>query len=109
MTQDKDETYAERAKGYYKQGLANVANNPMPEGQKFPVGARVRIVKDLGEYMPHFPSDSLATVEYTYAHAYGGKDVKSYSLIVDGIGSVAWYYEHQLELIDQQLLSEIEE
>lgn len=91
-------SYKEReANGIYQQGLVKVKTTPEPKGQKFHIGARVKIADDLGSSMSHFPSGKLATVEYTYAHAYGGEDVKSYSLIVDGIGSVAWYHEAQLE------------
>ena len=97
--------YIERlsdATGRYNQGLGNVANNPEPEGQKFPVGSRVHIAKDLGNSMSHFNSDCDATVEYVYAHAFGGSDVKSYSLIIDDYGSVAWYHEWQLTLIESE-------
>ena len=89
------------AAAMYQQGLENVKNNPEPEGQKFPVGSRVKINKDLGASMSHFKSDVTATVEYTYAHAYGGHDVKSYSLYIDDHGSVAWYREDQLTLIEE--------
>jgi len=95
-------TYEERltsATGVYKQGLLNVKNNPEPKGQKFPVGSRVYIQKNLGSSMSHFRSGCKATVEYTYAHAYGGNNITSYSLIIDGHGSTAWYEEHQLNLI----------
>ena len=95
-------SYKERwaqARVVHARGLEDVANTPTPKGQKFPPGTRVRIAKDLGSGMSHFPSDRPATVEYTYAHAYGGDDVTSYSLDVDGLGSVAWYEQHQLEAI----------
>lgn len=49
--------------------------------------------------MSHFTSGVNATVVHTYAHAYGGRDVKSYCLNVDGEGRVSWYYEHQLTAI----------
>lgn len=92
--------YKERladAQRIYAEGLRRVATLPMPEGQKFAPGTRVRIADDLGEHMRHFHgAGKLATVEYTHAHAYGGKSVDSYSLNVDGIGSNAWYYESQL-------------
>ena len=87
------------AENIYRQGLLNVKNNPEPDGQKFPVGSRVRIASDLGSWMRHFPAGKDATVGYTHAHAYGGNDIKSYSLIVDGHGSVAWYDESQLTAI----------
>lgn len=46
--------------------------------------------------MSHFPKGRNATVMYTYAHAYGGNDVKSYSLNVDGHRYISWYEEDQL-------------
>lgn len=87
------------ANGIYEQGLLRVKNTPEPKGQKFLIGTRVKISDYLGKSMSHFPSGKLATVLYTYAHAYWGNDVKSYCLDVDGIGSVAWYDESQIESI----------
>ena len=96
--------YKEResqAKSYYEQGMKKVASFPEPEGQKFPNGSRVRISDDLGPSMSHFKSGANATVCYTYAHAYGGADVKSYTLDIDDYGSSAWYHEHQLTAINE--------
>lgn len=85
------------AEAIYQDGLEKVKNTPPPEGQKFLPGQRVRISRDgLGWSVP---IGSLATVEYTSAHAYGGKDIQLYSLIVDDHGSVAWFHEDQLEAI----------
>lgn len=95
--------YEERhaqAQGIYQAGLEKVANTPPPEGQKYDPGTRVRIADDLGPSMSHFTNGANATVKYTYAHAYGGSDVKSYCLDIDGLGQVSWYYEHQLTPID---------
>lgn len=95
--------YEERhaqARGSYKAGLEKVATTPPPEGQKYAPGTRVRIADDLGPSMSHFTSGANATVEYTYAHAYGGSNVKSYCLDIDGRGQVSWYHEHQLTPID---------
>jgi hypothetical protein len=89
------------AKGVYAAGMERVATTPAPKGQKFPVGSFVRIGK-LPACMSHFPSNTPAKVEHTYAHAYGGKDVKSYSLLVkeeDRWDSVAWFEENQLTQI----------
>lgn len=88
-----------QAEVIYKRGLENVKNTPEPKSQKFRIGARVKIADDLKKSMSHFPKSCLATVQYTYAHAYGGNDIKSYSLDVDGVGSVAWYEEYQLEAV----------
>ncbi len=91
-----------QAKSIYNKGMERVKNEPEPKGQKFPVGSFVRIAKDLGFSMSHFTSDTVAKVEYTYAHAFGGNSIESYSLIVRENGhwfSCAWYEEHQLSLI----------
>lgn len=71
-------------------------------GQKFPPGARVRIAESLRTSMKHFPKGVLATVLYTYAHAYGGSDVKSYCLNVDGFGKISWYEEDQLTSVEDE-------
>ena len=93
------EEHAAQASAIYQQGLENVKNKPVPEGQKFQPGTRVKITDDLGISMSHFPSGKEATVKYTYAHAYGGSNVKNYCLDVDGVGEVSWYYEHQIQAI----------
>ena len=90
----------------YANGLINVRLNTMPKRQKFPMGMFVRIAKDLGDNMSHFTSDTVAIVEFTYAHAFGGGNVDSYSLIVKRSNgtwsSSAWYYENQLTLIEDE-------
>lgn len=91
-----------QASAYYAAGLERVKSTPEPAGQKFHCGSRVHIDSDLGFCMSHFPSDCDATVEYVYAHAYGGDNIISYSLNVDGHGSTAWYYEDQLTSIDNE-------
>lgn len=82
----------------HQQGLRRTRETPPPADQKFPPGTRVRIADNLGPSMSHFPSGKNATVEYTYAHAYGagGNHARRYSLNIDGVGSVSWYSEHQL-------------
>lgn len=82
-----------QAQAVHAAGLHRVKTTPPPAGQKYPPGTRVRIADP---YMIHFIN---ATVEYTYAHAYGGDDVKSYSLHIDGHGSTSWYQEGQLQPI----------
>jgi len=91
----------EEAQGIHASGMSNVRNTPEPKGQKFPNGSRVHIAKDLGCMMSHFESDLDATVKYTYDHAYGGGNVTSYCLDIDGVGEVSWYEEHQLTLIKE--------
>ena len=92
----KGKTLAEQAREVYAAGLDRVKNTPVPEGQKYAPGTRVRIADDLGSSMQFFPKGRNATVKYTYAHAYGKEDVESYCLDIDGHGEVSWYKEHQL-------------
>ena len=89
-------TREQEAMRYCAQGERRVKETPPPAGQKFLPGTRVRIADDLGRSMGHFPSGKTGTVQYTYAHAFGGTNTHSYSIDVDGVGEVAWYYEHQL-------------
>ena len=88
-------------KNPYQEGLDRVATTPQPKEQKFPIGSRVRIADNLGKFMSHFYKGVDATVEYTYKHAYEHGSAKRYSLNIDGIGSTAWYEEHQLTLIEE--------
>ena len=96
------------AKSVYEQGKKRAKEGGTPEGQKFPIGSRVHICKDLGQFMSHFTSDCDATVEYTYEQAYGNmsddpeRHSKTYSLIIDGHGSSAWYEEWQLTAIKKE-------
>lgn len=94
------ELKAEHPSTFYQKSMDRVKNTPEPKKQKFPRGSRVMIAKNLGPSMSHFPSGIEATVNHTYAHAYGGEDVKSYCLNVDGVGSVSWYDEDQLAAIE---------
>ena len=80
------ETRLAQAQSVHAAGLRRVATERKPKGQKFPCGSRVRVADDLGPTMSHFESGVEATVQYVYAHAYGGNDVKSYCLHIDGIG-----------------------
>lgn len=83
----------------YKHGLEKVKNTPEPEGQKFACGARVKIAKNLGSAMRHFPCNVFAEVKYVYEHAYSGTNVKSYCLDIDNRGEHSWYDENQLTLV----------
>jgi hypothetical protein len=87
------------AKAYYQTGLERVANTPEPEGQKFPIGSRVKIFCDGGQKNKPGVGE-FATVEYVYAHAYGGDDVKKYALNIDG-NRWSWYDESQLERVSE--------
>lgn len=90
----------QEAQERYAQGLKRVASTPPPEGQKYLPETRVRIADCLGFTMSHFPRGVEATVKYTYAHAYGNGDVRSYCLDVDGHGTVSWYHEEHLTAIE---------
>ena len=77
--------------------------------QKFKRGSRVRIRDKMPDYMSHFDCDCEAIVVYTYAQAYGGDDIDSYSLLLlkeDGepYNLVCWYEEYQLTLIDGDIV-----
>ena len=90
-------TRSAQASSYHASCMARMATTPVPEGQKFQPGERVRIAQDLGFFKSHFPGKGcMATVKHTYAHAYGRDDVKSYCLDIDGIGEVSWYDESDL-------------
>lgn len=67
--------------------------------QKFHAGDHVRVAKDLGGCMSHFPSNCDAIVVCSYADRYGGEDTNNYSIYIKGLGEISWYYEHQMELI----------
>ena len=88
-----------QAQSRYEEGIKRVKETPEPAGQKFKCGQRVKIADDLGEYMDHFKSGIEAVVDHTYAHAFGGDDVKRYSLMFDDGSSSAWYEEHQLTAV----------
>ena len=84
-----------QAKSIYQAGLKLVQTTPEPAGQKFPIGTRVRITKDGGDFRGR-----MATVKYTYAHAYPGfnhNNVKDYCLDIEGVGIVAWFKETSLQ------------
>ena len=81
----------------------------MPK-QKFAIGQRVHITKDLGPAMSHFYSDMDGIVKYTYAERYGSagtqKANKKYCVVLldennKYVNTVAWYKEHQLTLVSR--------
>ena len=92
------------AEKYYNSCMEAMKNKPEPDGQKFPIGCRVRIADDLGPEMSHFFSGVNATVEYTCAHAFDNGSPNAhmkYSLNIAGVGSVSWYREDQLTPIEE--------
>ena len=76
--------------------------------QKFFLGDRVRIAKDLGASMSHFQKDCEAIVMYSYAEQYDSSSAKNadqFSLyILPNRGETSWYYANQLELIEPDRL-----
>ena len=72
--------------------------------QKFKKGDYVRVAKDLGPSMGHFPADCDAIVIGSYKDQYGGSDTKSYTLSLKGNGEYSWYKERQLTLIKRNRL-----
>ena len=92
-------TREQQAQSYYEQSRQRVKETQPPACQKFMPGTRVRIADDLGPGMRHFPAGKTGTVLYTYAHAYGGNNVRSYCIDIDEIGEVSWYYAEQLSAV----------
>jgi hypothetical protein len=76
--------------------------------QKFFLGDRVRIAKDLGSSMSHFESDCEAIVMYSYAEQYDSsskRNLDQFSLyILPNRGESSWYYANQLTLIEPDRL-----
>jgi len=73
--------------------------------QKFAIGSKVFIQKDLPSCMSHFLSGCNAIVMCTYSQRYGGNDNKSYTLMLldnndTSMGTSAWYKEDQLTLVE---------
>lgn len=78
--------------------------------QKFLIGQKVHIAKDLGSSMRHFTSDVDAIVLYSYNDRYGGGNTNQYGLgILGKNGKIkfcsSWYWANQLTLMsDDRLL-----
>ena len=84
----------------------------MESNQKFKTGDRVKILigspawsnKDGNFDMLPYLVGKKATIEYTYNEKYGNNQevhkVDEYSIKIDGIGSISWFYNEQLELIN---------
>lgn len=91
----------------YDEDMKRMKTKPVPPGQKFQPGTRVRIADDLGPYFECFPSGQEAKVLYTYEHAFGYKcahadrHVKLYALALASSpnGMIAWYDEWQLTAV----------
>lgn len=77
--------------------------------QKFHRGDVVRIAKDLGMTMRHFPADRLAVVVGSYRDQFGGgaHNSKDYTLRLEGnTGGTSWYHEDQLTLVEASPLGD---
>ncbi len=71
--------------------------------QKYHNGDLVRVADDLGPTMKHFRSGCDAIVVGSYKDEYGRASWDDsrepiYTLWMQGRGTSAWYYEHQLTL-----------
>ncbi len=77
--------------------------------QKYKNGDHVMVAKDLGASMRHFDCDCEAIVMGSYADKYGGTNTSSYTIYMQGRGSVSWYDETQLNLIHADKLDLLKE
>lgn len=99
---------------YFREVQKANAKKPADDSpnQKFKRGSKVRIAKDLGGGMSHFPNDCDAIVKYTYKQKFGSGDHDNYSLILlkggIPINNVSWYHENQLTLLDDNLIAGLE-
>lgn len=99
-----------RQKKYVKIAKALYTKSPgenLPT-QKYKRGQRVKVADKMPSHMAHFEAGVEAIIEYTYAQKFWGDDVDSYSIIVldnngNPIGSIAWYHEDQLTLLDEDV------
>ncbi len=76
------------------------------EGQKFAVGQKVYVAKDLGKTMSHFRSDQEATIAYSYGQMYGG-DTDDYMVTFKDGSNGGWYNERNLTAIKYSTLDKI--
>lgn len=71
---------------------------------KYKHGDMVRVADDLGDTMSHFESGVDAIILGSYQDLCGGSmkhHHREYSIYIRGKGSVSWYKEDQLELIER--------
>lgn len=100
------------ATGIYLASKDRVKNTPVPEGQKFLPGTLVRLrdprdsatkLDSLQNFLnwqrAKDPDEGkIAVVLHTYAHAFGGDDVRTYCVEIEGVES-AWFDENWLEAV----------
>jgi len=77
--------------------------------QKFNKGDKVKVADDLGPHMSHFQGGMEAIVIGSYKDKYGGSDIHSYTIHIQGRGEISWYHEHQMELIEKSCYEELNE
>ena len=90
------------AKSYFDSCLETLDTKTLQPNQKFQIGDKVKVAKDLGGSMSHFKNDYVGTVDYTYSQMFGGTDFSKYSITDENGRSSAWYHELQLEKINEQ-------
>jgi hypothetical protein len=93
LTSKESQEYTQRCR-------VRLKRRPVPVGQKFLPGERVRLIRH------DHPTEGvlqlegkMATVKYTYSHMYGGDDIKSYCLDFDHCGEVSWFQEEDIERV----------
>lgn len=69
--------------------------------QMFHKGDLVHVAKDLGPMMSHFENDTDAIVIGSYKDQFGGDNVDSFTLHLEGRGQASWYYGCQLTLLEK--------
>jgi hypothetical protein len=92
--------YYKEAQEYTQMCRVRLKRRPVPVGQKFLPGERVRLIRH------DHPTEGvlqlegkMATVKYTYSHMYGGDDIKSYCLDFYHCGEVSWFQEEDIERV----------
>ena len=81
--------------------------------QKFLKGFEVKVDDEMPDIMSHFEKGFNGIVDHTYSEAYGGKDIKSYCLLVldenrKPINKISWYNESQLTLVSDDMMNGME-
>ena len=81
--------------------------------QKFKKSTFVRVCENMPKHMSHFVCGVDAIVSSTYSQAFGGKDIKSYSLFLIKDGRVynrcSWYDEDQMTLLENHNYEDAEQ
>ena len=87
---------------------------PVQVVQKFHRGDVVRIADPLPSYMIHFPGTGIEAIvigsyhELCSQHSRASvRDRSQYSLLINGVGPVAWYDEQVLTLVRERNVDEV--